>query len=120
MSEVRRADVRRGVSGVAVKEPRFGVKARRTDVVGYADLGPQALQQVERSGLSRTSVRGCENAYRSAGLSVSSYCIAQWSDPTTTNECHHHIDPVRRCNLGQDLMPDTRFTRCVGQQRGVE
>ena len=46
--------------------------------------------------------------------------LAQWRNTAATDECHDHIDPIGGCDFCEELVPDARLSRCVGEQRGVE
>ena len=118
--QVRRADVGGRETRVAVKDPGLRVQPRRTGVVGNPHLGAGFLQRVERPRLSRTGVGRRQKEERPPLPAVGRNGLHQRRNAAPADEGHHHVDPVGRRDLLEDLPPDPRLPRRVGQQRRIE
>jgi len=120
MREVRRADVRSREARLAVEEPGLGMKTCARQIVRDAHLRPERPQLVERTPLGRAGVRRGQHPQGAPCRAMAPQRLQERRNPAAANECHHHIDPVGRMNLGQHLMPDPRLPRRIRQQRRVE
>jgi hypothetical protein len=72
------------------------------------------------SWFGRPRVGRGQHPQTTAPAAVASERVEQGSDAASADEGHHDVDPVGRFDLGAELVPEVRLTRCVGEQRRVE
>ena len=63
---------------------------------------------------------GLEGQQRVAGGAVIGEGVDEWADAAEPDERHDDVDPVRRSDFGDQLVPQARLALGVGEQCGVE
>ena len=120
LREVRGPDVRGREPGVAVEQPRLGVKSCAAGVVGDAHRGTCLRQRVECRPFGGAGVDRRQQPHGPARRHVPAQGVEQGADAAEPHEGHDDVDPVRRVDLRADLLADVGLAGRVRQEGGVQ
>ena len=114
--EIRRPDKRRRKPVRSVKQPRLRMELRSLCVECDPHTRAELAQCLDRFRLSRSRVRRCDDADRSAASDDISKRVEQSDDAAPDHECADQVDARRALKLSLKLRADRRLLPVVDEQ----
>ena len=120
VGEVGGADVGGGEAAAALEDPGFSVQPGGAHVIRDADVGAEVGELLQGGLLSGSGVDRRQDPQRLATLAVPAQRGHQRVDTAAADEGHQDVDLVSGVDLGVELVQQSRFAGCIGEQGGVQ
>ena len=118
VGEVRRADVGRVQSAIAMEQPRLGVEPRSRNLIGDLDSRAERDQCIEGTSLGRAGVDARNHSDPRAGACPCFELGPEQSQPRVTHERAQEIDSIGARDFSCDLARDLDIASSVDEKAG--